>query len=161
MNPEIKEIDREIMSELQDNIPYDKSPYKTIADKVGLAEDEVIENIKRYKEKGWIRRYGATLKHQKAGFTANGMGVWAVPNKDDREEVGQIIASFREVSHAYERPSFDDWPYHLFSMIHGESKQEVEDIARRISEKTGITDYQVLYSTREFKKSSMRYFDPQ
>ena len=161
MNPEIKEIDRAIMAELQDNIPYDKSPYKTIADKVGLTEDEVIANIKQYKEKGWVRRYGATLKHQKAGFTANGMGVWAVPNEDEREEKGEIIASFQEVSHAYERPSFDDWPYHLFSMIHGQSKDEVEEIARRISEKTGITDYHVLYSTREFKKSSMRYFDPQ
>ncbi len=161
MNPEIKEIDKKIMSELQDNIPYDKSPYRTIAGKLGLTEDEVMENIKLYREKGWIRRYGATLKHQKAGFTANGMGIWAVPNKEDREEAGRIIASFREVSHAYERPSFDDWPYHLFSMIHGESKEEVEDVARRISQKTGITDYQVLYSTREFKKSSMKYFDPQ
>jgi len=161
VNPEIKEIDKKIMSELQDNIPYDKSPYRTIAGKLGLTEDEVMENIKLYREKGWIRRYGATLKHQKAGFTANGMGIWAVPNKEDREEAGRIIASFREVSHAYERPSFDDWPYHLFSMIHGESKEEVEDVARRISQKTGITDYQVLYSTREFKKSSMKYFDPQ
>ena len=161
MNPDIKEIDKDIMAELQDNIPYDKSPYKTIAEKVGLTEDEVIENIKRYKEKGWVRRYGATLKHQKAGFTANGMGVWSVPNEEEREKIGEIIASFQEVSHAYERPSFDDWPYHLFSMIHGESTEEVEEIARRISEKTGIKDYRMLYSTREFKKSSMRYFDPQ
>jgi DNA-binding Lrp family transcriptional regulator len=161
MNPEIKEIDKKIMACLQDNIPLDKAPYKTIAGKVGLTEEEVIVNIRRYKEKGWIRRYGATLRHQKAGFTANGMGIWAVPNKEDREGIGQIIASFQEVSHAYERPSFDDWPYHLFSMIHGQSRDEVEEIARRISEKTGVKDYKVLYSTREFKKSSMRYFDEQ
>jgi len=158
MNPEIKEIDRAIMRELQDDIPLDLHPYRTIAEKVGLSEEEVMENIKRYKEKGWIRRYGATLRHQKAGFTANGMGVWKVPNPDEREKLGAIMASFREVSHCYERPSFEDWPYHLFSMIHGQSREECEETARRISEKTGLKDYKVLYSTREFKKSSMRYF---
>jgi len=158
MNPEIKEIDKAIMGCLQDDIPLSMRPFRDIAEKVGLTEEEVIANIKRYREKGWVRRFGVTLRHQKAGFTANGMGVWRVPKPEDRERLGYEMAAFTEVSHCYERPSFDDWPYHLFTMIHGESQEEVEDIARRISEKTGVKDYHLLYSTREFKKSSMRYF---
>jgi len=158
MNPEIKKIDQNIMRCLQDNIPLTKTPYRDIADKVGLTEDEVIANIKSYKEKGWIRRYGATLRHQKAGFTANGMGVWRVDDEEERTRLGPMMAEFSEVSHCYERPSFEDWQYHLFTMIHGQSKDEVEEIAKRISDKTGVKDYHVLYSTREFKKSSMRYF---
>jgi DNA-binding Lrp family transcriptional regulator len=158
VNPEIKDIDKDIMRCLQDSIPGSMRPYADIAEKVGLAEDEVIEKIRFFKEKGWIRRYGATLRHQKAGFTANGMGVWPVPDESKREELGTIMAEFREVSHCYERPSFDDWPYHLFTMMHGESREEVEEIAKRISEKVGIKDYFVLFSAREFKKSSMRYF---
>ncbi len=158
MNPEIKELDKKIMRELQDCIPMEPRPYKIIADKLSISEEEVIEKIRMYKEKGFIRRYGATLRHQKAGFTHNGMGVWIVPNADDRDRIGEIMSSFREVSHCYERPSFDGWPYNLFTMIHGESEDECEEIAKRISEKTGIKDYMVLYSTREFKKSSMRYF---
>lgn len=158
MNPEIKEIDKNIMRLLQDSIPLNMRPYETIAEKTGLAEQEVIEKIKLYMEKGWIRRYGATLIHQKAGFTANGMAVWSVPNAGDRVRLGQIMASFREVSHCYERPSFDDWPYNLFTMIHGRSREECEKVAQRISEKTGIEEYKMLYSVREFKKTSMRYF---
>ncbi len=158
MNPEIKELDKKIMRELQDCIPMEPRPYKTIADKVGISEEEVIEKIRSYKEKGFIRRYGATLRHQKAGFTHNGMGVWIIPNADDRDRIGEIMSSFREVSHCYERPSFEGWPYNLFTMIHGQSKDECEEIAKKISEKTGVKDYMVLYSTREFKKSSMRYF---
>ena len=158
MNPEIKDIDKDIMRCLQDSIPDTIRPYADIAEKVGLSENEVIEKIRLYKEKGWIRRYGATLRHQKAGFTANGMGVWPVPDESKRQELGEMMAEFREVSHCYERPSFDDWPYHLFTMMHGESKDEVEEIAKKISEKVGIEDYFVLFSAREFKKSSMRYF---
>ncbi|GMT42743.1 MAG: hypothetical protein IEMM0002_1154 [bacterium] len=159
MNPEINEIDKNIMRCLQDDIPLDMNPYKTIAEKLGLSEAEVIEKINYCRGKGWIRRYGATLRHQKAGFAVNGMGVWPVPNPDDRERLGAVMASFDEVSHCYERPSFDDFPYNLFTMIHGKSKHDCEEVARRISEKTGVKEYRLLYSSREFKKSSMRYFD--
>ncbi len=158
MNPEITALDKKIMKHLQDNIPSSIHPYKDIADDVGISEEEVIAKIKLYKDKKWIRRFGATLRHQKAGFSANGMGVWKVPNPADRQPMGEIMASFREVSHCYERPSYEDWQYNLFTMIHGQSKEECEEVARRISEKTGIKEYTMLYSSREFKKSSMRYF---
>ncbi|MBI5179214.1 MAG: Lrp/AsnC family transcriptional regulator [Nitrospinae bacterium] len=158
MNPEITELDKKIMKRLQDSIPSSLRPYKEIADDAGVGEDEVIRRINLYKEKKWIRRFGATLRHQKAGFKFNGMGVWKVPNPDDRQRLGEEMAAFHEVSHCYERPSYEDWPYNLFTMIHGESQRECEEVARRISEKTGLKEYTMLYSSREFKKSSMKYF---
>lgn len=158
MNPEITELDEKIMKCLQDDMPATLTPYKHIAEATGTTEEQVIARINVYKEKKWIRRFGATLRHAKAGFKANGMGVWKVPNPEDRQRLGEEMASFREVSHCYERSSFNDWPYNLFTMIHGESKEDCEEVARRISEKTGVKEYDMLYSSREFKKSSMKYF---
>jgi len=158
MNPEITELDKKIMKCLQGDIPSTLTPYKDIAESAGTTEEQVIARINFYREKKWIRRFGATLRHAKAGFKANGMGVWKVPNPEDRQRLGEEMASFQEVSHCYERSSFDDWPYNLFTMIHGESKEDCERVARRISEKTGVKEYRMLYSAREFKKSSMKYF---
>ncbi len=158
MNPEITELDKTIMKCLQDDMPSTLTPYKDIAESTGTTEEQVIARINVYREKKWIRRFGATLRHAKAGFKANGMGVWKVPNPEDRQRLGEEMASFPEVSHCYERSSFDDWPYNLFTMIHGESKEDCEEVARRISEKTGVKEYDMLYSSREFKKSSMKYF---
>ncbi len=158
MNPEITELDKKIMKCLQDDIPSTLTPYKDIAESLGTTEEQVIDRINAYKEKKWIRRFGATLRHTKAGFKANGMGVWKAPNPEDRQRLGEEMASFREVSHCYERSAFHDWPYNLFTMIHGQSKEDCEEVAKRISEKTGLKEYNMLYSSREFKKSSMKYF---
>ncbi|VAX20634.1 Siroheme decarboxylase AhbB, alternate heme biosynthesis pathway [hydrothermal vent metagenome] len=159
MIKEITETDVDICARLQGTLPMTKHPFKEIADQVGLTEKEVIEKVRMYGEKKYYRRFGATLRHQKAGFTANGMGVWSVPEESRRQELGETLSAYTEVSHAYERPSFDDWPFHLFTMIHGESKEEVREIAKRMSEDTGVENYDVLFSTREFKKTSMQYFD--
>lgn len=158
MKKEITPLDERIMAEIQISIPMTKRPFATIAQKLGLAEEEVIAKIREYGEKKYYRRFGATLRHQKAGFTANGMGIWSVPEEAERARLGELLANRPEVSHAYERPSFPDWPYHLFTMIHGESEQEVQEIAKRMSEETGIKDYDILFSIREFKKTSMMYF---
>lgn len=159
MKKEITPRDVKIMAEIQRSIPMTKRPFATIAEKLGMGEEEVIAKIREYGEKKYYRRFGATLRHQKAGFTANGMGVWSVPDEQERQRLGELLANRPEVSHAYERPSFPDWPYHLFTMIHGESEDEVLEIAKRMSGETGIKNYGVLFSTREFKKTSMMYFD--
>ena len=159
MKKEIKPTDVAIMAELQRSIPMTKNPFETIAEKIGITEADVIEKTKEYGENGYYRRFGATLRHQKAGFHANGMGIWSVPDESQRQELGEKLCNRPEVSHGYERPSFEDWPFHLFTMIHGESDDEVLAIANRMSEETGIEKYDVLFSTREFKKSSMQYFD--
>ncbi|MFW2331266.1 MAG: Lrp/AsnC family transcriptional regulator [Nitrospinota bacterium] len=155
----ISKLDLQIMKKLQRSLPMTKHPYKRIAEELGITEDELLCKIKEYGDKGYYRRFGATLRHQKAGFKANGMGIWSVPDPAKRESVGEILANRPEVSHAYERPAFHDWPYHIFTMIHATSVDEVKAIAKLMSEESKITKYDILFSSREFKKSSMQYFD--
>jgi DNA-binding Lrp family transcriptional regulator len=134
-----------------------KDPYREIAERVGLSERELINIIKSLKERGYIRRFGATLRHREAGFKGNGMVVWNVSD-EEIERVGNIMKSFKEVTHSYERPRFGDFKYNLFTMIHGKNKEDIKKIARKISEVTNIDDYRILFSEEEYKKSSMRYF---
>ncbi|MBI5788602.1 MAG: Lrp/AsnC family transcriptional regulator [Candidatus Schekmanbacteria bacterium] len=148
---------QKIVRELQADLPLTSYPFKEIAQRCDMTEDELLEAIKNLQEKGIIRRFGAVVRHQRMGITANGMGVWIVP-PEDAGRVGKIMATFREVSHCYQRPTFPDWPYNLFTMIHSSTVAECEDVAARISEATGIKDYKLLFSSREFKKVSMVYF---
>ena len=107
---------------------------------------------------GVIRRFGAAIKHHKTGFTSNAMGVWDCPDEAAVERAGEIMAGFAEVSHVYQRPRAATWPHDLYTMIHGRSPQECEEVAERIRAATGLPPARLLYSVREFKKSSMRYF---
>ena len=159
MKKEITLQDARIMAQFQGSLPMTMTPFADIAQTLGLAEEEVLSRVREYGEKKYYRRFGATLRHQKAGFKANGMGIWSVPDESMRQELGEKLAAFPEVSHAYERPSFPGWPYHLFTMIHGTTEDEVRQIAQRMSGETGVKEYDVLFSIREFKKTSMRYFD--
>ncbi|MBC9783177.1 Lrp/AsnC family transcriptional regulator [Heliobacterium chlorum] len=153
----LTEVDKKLIRLLQDDLPVTSRPFAVLAEQVGLTEEEVIARTKEYQEKGYMRRFGVALRHREVGFTANGMGCWDVP-EERAEEVGKIMATFREASHCYQRPRFEGWPYSHFTMIHGESREECEAVAKRISEATGITNYRLLFSTEELKKTSMRYF---
>jgi DNA-binding Lrp family transcriptional regulator len=153
----IDNIDKSIIKIIQENIPITTTPFKDIANILNISEDEVIKRIERMKENGIIRRFGAVLKHQKAGITANGMIVWNIPD-DKVEEIGKKFAGFKEVSHCYERPRIDKWPYNVFTMVHGKNREECIQIAKKLSEISGIKDYNILFSEKEFKKSSMKYF---
>ena len=146
-----------ICAAVQDDIPLEPKPFEMLAKKAGISEDEFIKKVNEFLDKGYIRRFGAAIRHRKAGITANGMGVWIVPEAD-RERVGKIMASFKEVSHCYERPSFEGWPYNLFTMIHGRTKEDCYEVAKKISEATSIKNYKLLFSSQEFKKESMVYF---
>jgi len=150
-------IDIEIIKIIQESIPVTLSPFGEIAKQVGISEDEVIDRINEMLKQGVIRRFGAILRHQKAGLTANGMIVWNVPD-EQAEEIGNIFARFREVSHCYERPRQKHWHYNLFTMVHGKNKEECKNIAKKLSKVSGIKDYDILFSSKEFKKSSMKYF---
>jgi DNA-binding Lrp family transcriptional regulator len=114
---------------------------------------------RQFLESGRMRRLAAVLHHRQAGFSANAMGVWAAP-EHDLDRVGARMASFREVSHCYRRPSYPDWPYNLFTMVHGRSREECERVLAAIAEKTGISERDALYSTKEYKKVRVRYFTP-
>ena len=106
-----------------------------------------------------MRRFAAVLYHRSAGFTYNGMGVWKAP--DERmDEIGALMASYRGVSHCYQRPTYPDWPYNLFSMTHGRTRQECEDVLDAIAAETGLGERVVLYSTKEWKKTRLVYFSP-
>ena len=151
------EAENAICAAIQDDIPLETRPFEKLAKKIGISEDEFIKKANEFLEKGYIRRFGAAIRHRKAGIAANGMGVWIVPEAD-RERGGKIMASFKEVSHCYERPSFEGWPYNLFTMIHGRTKEDCYELAKKISESTEIKNYKLLFSSQEFKKESMVYF---
>lgn len=146
--------DKKLINILSKGLPLTLDPYSGLA---GLSEDEVLDNINQYKKEGIIRRFGATLNHYKAGFNANAMSIWIVP-EDKVDSTGELMAGYKEISHCYERKTYPNWPYNLYAMIHGRSKDDCGKIAGEISKKTGIREYKLLYSTREFKKTGMEYF---
>jgi DNA-binding Lrp family transcriptional regulator len=158
MPPEmIDDIDKKIIQLSQGDLPLDLKPFSLLAQKIGIPEEELLSRVKSLKERGVIRRFGATLRHQEAGFGSNAMASWRVP-EDKVDEVGNAMAAFREVTHCYQRRVEKDWLYNLYTMIHGESREECYRIAKRISQETGIRDYVLLFSEKEFKKTSMEYF---
>ncbi|MCK8826138.1 Lrp/AsnC family transcriptional regulator [Natroniella acetigena] len=157
MNIRISQLDKEIIRAVQGELPLVERPYQKIADELEISKEELLARLKQLKEEGRLRRMGVILYHRQAGYQFNGMGAWLV-SPERREEVGKLMTSYEEISHVYQRPTYPDWPYSLFSMIHGQSQSEVEEIAQEISEKTGIAEYKILYSTEELKKTSMKYF---
>lgn len=153
----IDELDKKIIGLLQNDLPLEPRPFAIMADQVGITEDQFLSRVNSMVEMGVIRRFGATLYHQEAGFSSNAMVAWVVP--DDRiEEAGRILAKFREVTHCYQRRPQKDWKYNLYTMIHGENRAECHKIAQRMSRRIGIDEYALLFSEEEFKKTSMEYF---
>ncbi len=149
------EIDIRLLKLTQDGLPIIAEPFRRIAMELGISEDEVLNRLENLIRDGVIRRFGASIGHRVIGITANAMCTWNVP--DERvEEVGAIMAGFPEVTHCYERPRFPDWRYNLFTMIHAYSRDECERTAKEISIATGIKDYGILFSEREFKKTGVR-----
>jgi DNA-binding Lrp family transcriptional regulator len=156
----LTEMEIEFVRLMQRDITLVPQPFVAVADELGLAFDEAAAMHHDFLTSGRMRRFAAVLHHRKAGFGANAMGVWAGPQDDPEalKKLGETMAGFRAVSHAYQRPSYPDWPYNLFTMVHGKSEEECEQTLQAISEATGITDRHALYSTKEFKKVRVRYF---
>lgn len=150
-----EDLDIKLIKHMQDGIPLTKTPYKDIADGLGMTEEEVIDRLKALLENGKIRRLAASIAHRKIGINSNAMVVWKVPS-DKVDECGPIMAAFEEVTHCYERPTFPGWEYNVFTMIHGYTDEECENVIESIKQKTGMDDYVMLYSEREFKKVGVR-----
>jgi siroheme decarboxylase len=155
----VTELDQAVIRELQEDLPIEPRPFKTLAERLGLSEDDLFEAMRSLVERGFMRRMAAILYHRRAGFRANGMGVWAV-SEDDVIEIGEQMAAFANVSHCYRRPTYPDWPYNVFTMVHGKSVEECEEVLAAISRKTGVTEYISLYSTREYKKTRTKFYTP-
>ena len=143
----------------QGPMPVTAEPYAPAAERLGVAQEEVLRRLGALRERGGLRRVAAILFHRRAGFSANGMGVWKVPEPEVLE-TGKRMAAFRGVSHCYQRPTYPDWPYSVFTMAHGRSKDECDAILDSIADATGINERATLYSSTEFKKVRMLYFTP-
>lgn len=157
MSREFSDREMELVRQLQADIPLSPEPFAEIAASVGMPVDEVIDKVREWTDDGTIRRFGAMVRHQKLGYKANAMSAWNVP--DERaDQVGEILAAAPEVSHCYQRPRAEGWPYNLFAMIHGASPEECHQVAERLAAEVGVDDYSLLFSSREFKKVSMSYF---
>ncbi len=154
----VTELEKKVISLIQGDLPLHPRPYKVLAQGIGLEEHEFISIVRGLKERGVIRRFGATLRHQNAGFAHNAMIVWDVP-EGDVEKAGEAFAGFREVTHCYHRARQENWPYNLYTMVHAPTKEACIKIAEKMAEATGVKRYQVLFSIREFKKTSMNYFE--
>ncbi len=141
----------------QGPMPVIPEPYAAAAERLGVSQEEVLHRLESLRERGGLRRVAAILYHRRAGFSANGMGVWKVP-EDEVLATGKRMAAFRGVSHCYQRPTYPDWPYSVFTMAHGRSKEECDAILDSIAEATGIAERATLYSSTEFKKVRMLYF---
>ena len=154
---EIEEIDKKIVRLLQGEFPLVAEPYKELAVEIGITEEQLLARISAMREEKKIRKMGAVLRHREVGFTANSLCVWNVP--DARiDEVARCMADHPRVSHCYDRNREADWQYNLYTMIHGYSRAECEDIAEELAAATGIDDRRMLYTKREWKKTSMKYF---
>jgi siroheme decarboxylase len=145
----------EILRYIPSDFPITEKPYREMAEKHHMTEAEVISGLIKLRQEGVIRRIAAILYHRRAAYTHNAMVVWKVKDADV-ERIGTIMASFPEVSHCYERETGGYWDYNLYTMLHGKSLKNCEDIARRISAKTGTRDFKMFLSKREFKKTALR-----
>lgn len=147
--------DVEFLRQVQNGIPLTKTPYKDIGNRLEMTEEEVINKMARLLKEGKIRRLAASIAHRKIGIVSNAMCVWKVP-EERVDEVGEFMAGLEEVTHCYERPVFPGWEHNLYTMIHGYTDSECEKVIEGIKEKTGISDYIILYSEKEFKKVGAR-----
>ena len=151
------EFDKDVIRALQGAMPVIAEPYAPAAQELGIPQAQLLAHLERMQERKLLRRVAAILFHRRAGFSANGMGVWKIP--DERiMELGMRMAAFRGISHCYQRPTYADWPYSVFTMAHGRSKEECDAILDSIAADTGITERTTLYSSTEFKKIRLLYF---
>jgi siroheme decarboxylase len=154
---ELSEEDVAVIRATQGPMPVIGEPYAPAAERLGVSQDEVLRRLESLRERNGLRRVAAILFHRRAGFSANGMGVWEVPEHEILD-TGRRMAAFRGISHCYQRPTYPDWPYSVFTMAHGRSKEECDAVLDAIAESTGITGRATLYSSTEFKKIRMLYF---
>ena len=153
----LTDFDIAFVRAMQEDLQIIPEPFKDMSDELGIDITALFAHVDDMVGRKLMRRFSAVLHHRRAGFAANAMGVWNVPEARS-EEVGNLMAQSRSVTHCYERPRFPDWKYSHFTMLHATSQEGCEELAKEISDTTGITDYQLLYSSREYKKTRVRYF---
>ncbi len=158
--PDLSPLEVEIIRLAQEDLPLEPRPFTTQAAKLGITESELLAALQSFADRKLMRRFAAVMNHRNAGFKANAMGVWAVP-EDQLDAIGPQMAGFSAVSHCYRRPTYDDWPYTVFTMVHGRSARDCEATIEAIASETGIDEYTLLWSIKEYKKVRLRYYTPE
>jgi len=153
----LSEMDQKVILALQRDLAICPRPFTEVAESLGIEEETLLAVIRSLMDRGYIRRFGATLRHQQSGYEANALVAWAVPEAD-LKRIGAHLAGQRTVTHCYARRPAPTWPYNLYTMIHGRAPEECVRIAAQMAAETGISDYEMLFSETELKKTTMRYF---
>lgn len=157
---ELTPLYHKVIALAQNDIPIVSEPFKAVVEELGLTYDEFFDILNELKDAGVMRRFAAILNHRKAGFNANAMVVWDV-DETKGEEIGKKAAEFSAVSHCYLRPKYPNWPYNLFTMVHGKTTEETNGIIKEMASEIEHFSRRPLYSTREFKKVRIKYFSPE
>jgi len=147
-----------VIKELQKDITVTSEPYAEAVERLGIGYDAFFAIAHELKDAGVMRRFATILNHRKAGFSANAMSVWSVP-EEDGERIGREMAEFSAVSHCYLRPKYPNWPYNLFAMVHAKTQEECDALIEEMAKESGLSEYGKLYSSVEFKKQRLVYFD--
>jgi DNA-binding Lrp family transcriptional regulator len=153
----LTDIEKKVIASIQQDMPVVERPYLQIARRIGISEDTLLETLRGLCDRGIIRRFGATLRHQRTGYQANAMAAWRVA-EERIDAVGSLMAAFRQVSHCYRRNPTPHWPYNLYTMIHADDEAACRETASEMSRAGGVNDYALLFSREELKKTSMVYF---
>jgi DNA-binding Lrp family transcriptional regulator len=157
--PTLSALEIAAIGVVQEDLPLVERPFAAQGELIGCSESDVLDMLRSFKERKLMRRFAAVMNHRNAGFKANAMGVWAVP-EEELEELGPAMAGFAAVSHCYRRPTYDDWPYSVFTMVHGRTARDCEATVEAIRAETGVDEFALLWSIKEYKKVRVRYFTP-
>jgi DNA-binding Lrp family transcriptional regulator len=158
--PDLSDWDVQVICVAQEDLPVTERPFAEQAAAIGGTEEVLLATLQSFLDRKLMRRFAAVMNHRTAGFKANAMGVWAVP-EEQLEEIGPQMAGFAAVSHCYKRPTYEDWPYTVFTMVHGRTGKDCEATIEAIRDETGIDEYALLWSIKEYKKVRLRYYGPE
>ncbi|WP_425060536.1 hypothetical protein SCACP_12630 [Sporomusa carbonis] len=150
-------LDKKIIAVMQDDFPLVAEPYQELAARIGISEDELLTKLNNYQKAGKLRKMGAVLKHREIGYAANALCAWIVP-ETRLDEVGRLMSGCKAVTHCYARIPQPEWPYNFYTMLHAHTRDECKALALKLAQMAGLDSYTLLFSTREWKKTSMNYF---
>lgn len=153
----LDELDKKIIAALYDDFPLEEEPYRIVAAQIGISEVELIARLEKYRRTGKLRRMGAVLRHREVGYAANALCAWRIP-ADRLDQAAALMAADPAVTHCYTRVTRPGWTYNFYTMLHGHTREECRKIAAALAAAAGVGDYAMFFSTREWKKTSMRYF---
>ena len=153
----LSEQDKRIIKALQEDFPLCAEPYKVLAQQVGISEETFLQRVRELVDEKKIRRMGAVLRHREVGFNANALCAWHVP-PEKLDAVAQVMVAHAAVSHCYDRTPAPNWQFNLYTMIHAKTRDECEQFIGELAQMTGVTDYKIMYTKREWKKTGMKYF---